>query len=232
MRRICKYCGTEFDGYPGANACPDCVNKRKRNVIRDRICQTCGVTFPGGPRAWYCPACREERKRQHDREAKQRKKAGTVRSLGSTAYCERCGQPYIVNGGLQRYCPDCAPQATKETANALSRAWNAEHTTPEQRRIERHMHAAEIPCKVCGRMFVPTSATLTCSPECAEELHRRNANTFEERNREARNDYHRKLLADRLEAMTEDERREYRDKINARARENYKKRKDKKENSN
>lgn len=227
MRRICKYCGVEFDGYPGANACPDCVNEHKRNVIRDRVCQTCGVTFPGGPRAWYCPACREERRRQHDREAKQRKKAGTVRSIGSTAYCERCGQPYTVNGGLQRYCSECAPEAARKTANALSRAWNAEHTTPDQRRIERHAHAAEIPCKICGRMFVPASAALTCSPECAEALARQNAKAFDVRKREERNAYRRKHFAERLEAMTEDERREYRDKINARARANYKKRKDK-----
>lgn len=227
MRRICKYCRTEFDGKPDANACPDCVDKRKRNVIKDRICQTCGVTFSGGPRAWYCPACREERRRQHDREAKQRKRAGMVRSIGSTAYCERCGQPYIVNGGLQRYCPDCAPDATREAANANSRAWNATHTTPEQRKIERSRHAAEIPCKVCGRMFVPSSCALTCSPECSQELHRQNAKVFEARNRETRNAYHRKRIENRMEAMTEDERREYRAEINARARENYRKRKDK-----
>lgn len=227
MRRICKYCGTEFDGYPGANACPDCVNEHKRNVIRDRVCQTCGVTFPGGPRAWYCPACREERRRQHDREQKQRQREGRVRSVGSVAYCERCGQPYTVNGGLQRYCPECAPVALKAAANAISRAWNAEHTTPEQRRAERHGQAAAIACKVCGRPFIPANAALTCSKACADALAARNARALEAKNRDARNACRRRRYADRLAAMTEDERREYREKVNARARASYRARKEK-----
>lgn len=149
-----------------------------------------------------------------------------MRSIGSTAYCERCGQPYTVNSGLQRYCPECAPEAVREAANALSRAWNAEHITPEQRRIDRRSHAAEIPCKVCGRMFVPASAALTCSPACATELARRGAEAYEVQNRETRNAYRRQLLADKKAAMSEEERRAYQDRINERARENYRKRKE------
>ena len=227
MRRICKYCGAEFDGYPGANACPDCVEKRKGKVIRDRQCQTCGITFSGGPRAWYCPQCRAERKRMQSREQKQRKREGKVRSVGSVAYCERCGQPYTVNGGLQRYCPECAHVALKTAANAISRAWNAAHTTPEQRRAERHRQAAMIQCKVCGKPFIPTNAALTCSKACADVLAVQNAQAFEEKNRDARNAYRRQRYTDRLAAMTDDERMEYRDKANARARANYKKRKEK-----
>lgn len=226
MRRICKYCGQAFDWYPGALGCPECVDARRRQVVRLRTCQKCGVSFPGGPRAWYCPACRIERRRQHDREAKQRKKAGLVRSIGSTAYCERCGEPYTVNSGLQRYCPECAPEAVREAANALSRAWDAAHTTPEGRRIERRRQAAEIPCRMCGKLFVPASAAVTCSPECSEALARQTTAAWETSHREARNAYRRQRRADRLAAMTEEERQAYRDKINARARENYRKRKE------
>ena len=25
MRRICKYCGKEYDGDPGSSCCPDCA---------------------------------------------------------------------------------------------------------------------------------------------------------------------------------------------------------------
>lgn len=226
MLRICKYCGKTFEGDPGASACSDCASERKTNVIRQRVCQTCGTVFDGGPRAWYCPTCREERRRQHDREYKQRKKAGQTRKIGSTAYCEVCGQPFIVNGGLQRYCPQCAPETIRHKANALSRAWNEANVTPEQRKTERHQHTATIPCVICGKLFVPSSPARTCSPACSDALSRRNRADYETKNRVARNEYHRKRLADKLAAMTEAERQAYRDKINARARENYKKRKE------
>lgn len=226
MRRVCRYCGHEFEGDPGANACPDCVAERSTQVVRPRVCQTCGVTFPGGPRAWYCPRCRAERQRQHNREARERKKAGTTRPIGSTAYCEICGNPYTVMGSLQRYCPGCAPEAVRQKANAGSRAWNAEHTTPEGRRAMRKAHVAEISCAVCGRMFAPTGPTTTCSPACADALARRSSAVWEANHRETRNAYHRQLHADKLAAMTDEERREYRDRINARARTNYKKRKE------
>lgn len=227
MRRICKYCGATFEGDPAALACPECVEARKGSVMRDRTCRTCGAVFPGGPRAWYCPACRAERRRQHDREHKQRQRAGMVRRIGDTAYCERCGQPYTVTGSLQRYCPDCAPEAIREAGIALSRAWNAEHATPEQRRTERHRQTASIPCRVCGLMFVPRGPAETCSPECAAELKRRDQAAYEVANRDARNAYHRQLRAEKLAGMTEEERRAYLDRVNARARENYRKRREK-----
>ena len=124
MRRICKYCGAIFDGDPAALGCPDCVEARRHDTIRPRVCRICGAVFEGGPRAWYCPACRTERRRQHDREAKERKRAGMTRALGSTDLCEACGKPYVVMGGLQRYCPDCAPEAVARIARAQSLAYN------------------------------------------------------------------------------------------------------------
>ena len=226
MRKVCKYCGVEFDGDPGASACPDCAVQVHKQVIRQRTCRTCGVAFPGGPRAWYCPACREERRRQQSREHKQRKAFGKVRQIGSTAHCEACGQPYTVSSGLQRYCPDCAPTLLRKHKNAASKAWNAAHTTPEERRAVRKESNAAIPCMVCGSMFVPVGPSRTCSPHCAEEAKRQAAKSWETRNREARNAYRRGLYAEKQAAMSEDERRAHRDEINARARENYKKRKE------
>lgn len=82
--------------------------------LRGRVCRHCAKSFRGGPRAWYCPDCRIERRRMHDRMAQERKKRGMVREIGSTDICERCGKEYTVTGGLQKYCPDCAPIAIAE----------------------------------------------------------------------------------------------------------------------
>ena len=226
MRRLCKYCGRQFEGDPGANACPDCVEARKQNVLGRRTCRACGIVFDGGPRAWYCPECRAERRRQHDREAKSRAKAGATRPIGSTAYCEACGKPYPVRGGLQRYCPDCAPELVRRHAIAGAKAWNAVHATPEQRKAIRKAHAAPIRCVVCGRQFVPANAAVTCSEACSEIRAKCQAADYERRNREERNAYHRERAAKELSEMSGEERSAYRDKINARARKNYKKRKE------
>lgn len=151
---------------------------------------------------------------------------GTTRLIGSTAYCEACGAPYIVSSGSQRYCPACAPVKLREAANALSAAWNRAHTTPEERRNARQRYTAPIECVICGRLFIPDSDTLTCSKSCSEDLARRNAAKFEGINREARNAYHRQLYKNKIDAMTEDERKKYREQVNAKARENYRKRKE------
>ena len=87
--------------------------------IRGRVCRQCAKSFRGGPRAWYCPDCRLERQRMHDREAKERKKKGLARKLGSIDICERCGKEYTVTAGLQKYCPDCAPEAIAEKDREL-----------------------------------------------------------------------------------------------------------------
>src|SRR5690606_15237063 len=69
----------------------------------------CESVFAGGPRAYFCPECRAERAKKTNAEYRRRKREGKVRSIGSTDKCERCGNEYIVEGGLQRFCPDCQP---------------------------------------------------------------------------------------------------------------------------
>lgn len=221
MRRICKYCGATYDGDPGGSCCPSCAAAHRAVTLRERVCKTCGALFLGGPRAWYCPTCRAERRKEADRRAKRN---GAARPLGSTDLCEICGKPYTVNSGRQRYCPDCAPEAIRTVDNAQSRAWAAEHTTPEQRREARRAAAASIPCAVCGRLFVPTSAALTCSEGCSRELAKQRAQTWEGEHREERNADRRERYRQKLERMTPEERAEHRERVNARARENYKKR--------
>lgn len=188
MLRICKYCGREYRGDPGSSACPECVAAGRRTTIRPRVCRQCGATFPGGPRAWYCPDCRRERKLVRDREHQRNK---SKRPIGSVDRCVICGGEYIVASGAQKYCPDCAPEATREAIRAQSRKWAAENNTPEERMAVRKKAAAPIPCEVCGKLFVPTTAILTCSPECAAERHKRHAAQWERTHKEHRSEYRR-----------------------------------------
>jgi hypothetical protein len=81
--------------------------------ITPKTCVTCGACFSGGPTAKYCTECRTERIRQRDREKHQRKLAGTLRKIGSTAYCDICGQSYEVKGGNQKHCASCAAADSK-----------------------------------------------------------------------------------------------------------------------
>lgn len=230
MRRICKSCGRIFDGDPAALKCPECVRETKSNILRDRTCSTCGKSFLGGPRAWYCPECREERKRTQMRQYKARKRAGTVRAIGSTDICVICGKPYIVESGLQQYCPSCAPQQYREIDRAQSREWNAKHTTPEARREKRRAATAPNVCAICGKTFIPqpdrANAT-TCSTECSSILAAQNAARWEKEHRDARNEYHVRQRKLKESAMSPEEYKQYRADINRRARENYSRQKKK-----
>lgn len=223
MNRICKYCGKPYDGDPGSSCCPDCAAKIRSTTLRDRICRGCGCSFQGGPRAWYCPSCRAERKRESQRRFQRN---GAVRKLGSIDLCVICGKPYVVEGGLQKYCKACAPDAVRAKDRAASLRWNRENTTPEERRETRQAASAAIPCKICGKLFIPADGSRTCSPECAAENRRRNHKSWEEKNKDVRNASHKDRLHRKVAAMTEEEYRQYRAQINARARENYRKRKE------
>ena len=224
MRRICKYCGQEYDGDPGSSCCPSCAAAQRETTLRTRTCRTCGVTFPGGPRAWYCPDCRAERRREADR---RRRRLGTARPLDSTDLCEICGKPYTVEGGRQRYCKACAPEAVRAIDLRQSLAWNQANTTPAQRRQERRTAAATIACVICGKGFVPRTRSKTCSPACAAELKRQKSAAFEEEHRRQRNECQRERCRTKLAAMSPEELVSYRETVNRRARENYERRKQK-----
>lgn len=223
MLRKCLKCGAEYEGRPDSTVCPSCAAKSKKSVIRPRICRQCGREFLGGPRAWYCPECRVERRR----EAKQRhRKNGTLRPLGSTDYCVICGKPYTVAAARQKYCPECAAEAVRAVDREQSKKWNRENIDMAVQREQRHEAAAEMICVICGKPYKPaTGGQLTCSPECAAELHRRSWAHWEKEHRAERNAYHKNRYEAKLEAMTPEERRAYQDEVNARARENYARRK-------
>lgn len=107
-------------------------------MLQQRVCKQCGTSFPGGPHADYCPSCRDVRRKAQKREHKRK---GAGRLLGGVDICERCGNEYIVNAGLQRFCPQCAPLQT-----AIRR--------PKKYRT----------CVICGK--VAEGNKKTCSREC------------------------------------------------------------------
>lgn len=227
MLRRCRQCRVEYDGDPGSTLCPSCARAGKKSTVRDRICWSCAEPFPGGPRARYCPDCRRERQREQSREYQQRKAAGAVRKIGSTDSCAVCGRLYTVASGLQKYCPDCAPLAVAEADRRQGRDWYAVHGDPAVRRQLRQAQTVELTCIVCGAHFKPAGRAVTCSPACARIYRRDQCRSYELSHRESRNRQHRERTKARVDAMTPQEREEYRANNNASARINYKKRKNK-----
>ena len=84
----------------------------------------------------------------------RRHRTGSARHLGDTDKCVVCGADYIVTGGNQRYCPNCAPSAVAENNPARN----------EKRRVK------QVACTVCGKLFdCGGKPTKVCSPECKEK---------------------------------------------------------------
>lgn len=145
--------------------CPECHAGLKASpTLAERTCRECGRAFVGGPRAWYCPECREERKKEASR---RHKKNGTQRKLGSVDHCEICGKEYIVEGGRQKYCKDCAEAAVKEIDRAQGRAWNAKNREKLAAQKKERKENRKI-CAVCGKQFYTGGPEVTCSKECAK----------------------------------------------------------------
>lgn len=172
IRRKCKVCGNEFQGKGEQRLCPDCRKKSKQaSVVRPRQCIVCGCIFDGGPSAKYCPPCRADRKRKTDAESLRRKAAGKTRKIGSTDICEVCGKEYVVCGGLQKYCPECSSEAVHQKVLSRKRVKAAEHIVANTAR-KKEMRMDSAICAYCGQSYTPTSASTTCSAECAREYKR------------------------------------------------------------
>jgi len=227
MLRICRKCRTEYHGDPGSTLCPCCVLEQRKTTIRTRICRTCEIEFPGGPRAWYCPSCRSDRKKKLGQEYRERRAVGKQRFIGSEDICCFCGKAYIVSSGNQRYCPDCAPQQWAEADRKQAREYYTAHGDPNKRNTQRKAHSAELLCSVCGKPYIPSNASKTCSATCSAELARRNKADWEKAHREERNQKQKASKRAKLDRMTPQEREAYREKINEAARINYHKAKHK-----
>lgn len=134
-------------------------------VVKDRTCKQCGKTFLGGPRAWYCPECRSERKRQQ--AAIRRQRPGPNRPLGSIDHCVVCGKEYVVKGGMQIYCEDCAKSAVAEKDRAAGIAYYHENKDAINPARYEKLRVKEKVCIVCGKKFDPHGLPAEmCSDEC------------------------------------------------------------------
>ena len=227
MKRICIKCKKIFDGKNYATLCPICATESKKSTYRIRTCLNCGYEFVGAPITKYCPDCMAERKKEQAKESRKRAKLGTIRKLGSIDICSVCGNEYIVNGPKQKYCKDCAEEAYKEVDRIQGREWAANNMNYAQRNADRQSAIAPIVCVVCGKEFYPHTAQITCSPECAKKnnaiRHKMYANKHKQHIYASR----KANTTKKINAMTPEEYVEYRAKINAKARENYWKRKEK-----
>lgn len=144
--------------------CDACLAAQKSTTIRRRVCRECGQSFDGGPRAWYCPECRAIRAKIC---AAKYRANGPVRALGSTDYCAICGKEYVVAGGLQKYCPDCAPEAIRAADREASKKWNVDNDYCNKR-THADRYGIKV-CVICGREIPRSSSRVTCSQECSRQ---------------------------------------------------------------
>lgn len=219
----CKRCGGLFDtDKTGAYLCPACSLQAKLDsVCRERTCIDCGATFMGYPKSKRCPDCQAAVNRERER---MHKRTGPKRPLGSTDHCEACGAEYVVESGRQRYCKKCARSETANNIRAAKRVYQAEYLTPERLEQKAENRSYNKVCPVCGNVFDTGRPDVYCSDECRKSVLRQLDRSAPSHQPEAR----KAALKAKLDAMSEDELRAYRDAVNARARENYAKRKAKK----
>ena len=178
---ICKNCGKIYlTDKRESWYCPQCAKELKSDVSRKKVCARCGVEFVGYPRSKYCENCAPIVSRERTKHYHQN---GPARPIGSVDLCERCGKEYTVNSGMQKYCPDCAKIAVRETLNAQARKWKQLHLE-EVKQKRQEMKKDRRVCVICGKPFSSPTPTVTCSPECeAENRRRRQAKADRKRNR-------------------------------------------------
>lgn len=129
-------------------------------TMAPRVCRQCGKTFLGGPRAWYCPDCRAERNKKAVREYRQRKKAGHSIVLGKTiGHCARCGKEFVYAAARQKYCKECAEEASAEVDRIQGRGWLRRTVEKHGRRYADERNAAKrldrTNCIDCGAPLEP-----------------------------------------------------------------------------
>lgn len=192
-KRVCAVCGAELPKGRRKYCSERCRAKAekaraKENYVQIRgaagvfreglICMDCGRAYDGTIKTKRCPACQEKANQRHNAEYRERAKVGAQRKIGSTDLCARCGKPYVVEGGLQRYCKACAQIAFKENKQAITRKSNKEYYANSERRQEK-LEASRIKrpltevCPICGKQFEAKNGEKYCSDECRREKNRR-----------------------------------------------------------
>lgn len=196
-KRVCTVCGKPLTGRQQRYCSAECRSKfaatrafvnytpvrGKQGIYREQTCIDCGKPFYGHIKSKRCRECREEAKRWYARKAQERAKLGKTRKIGSTDFCEACGEPYIVTSGAQRYCKKCAPIAVAENIRAKARERTAEYYRDEAHRAEKaEAQRTKVfdlkACDICGLVFVPHGNQEYCSKKCSDEALKRWFRTY------------------------------------------------------
>lgn len=130
-------------------------------------CIDCGKLIYRPIKCIRCEACQlainYERHKEHQR-------AKPARPLGSTDICTICGKPYIVESGLQKYCPDCREAATRASIARRKNAYMAEkRKDPEAAAQMREAKQAALSpslCATCGKPFISKFGAIYCCEAC------------------------------------------------------------------
>lgn len=200
-------------------------------IYHDKPCMDCGKIVRMHIKSKRCKACQEAANRRNDAAHRRAKAKGHTRKIGANDLCTVCGRPYIINSGRQKYCPSCAPSATKAADSQATLAWMraAYEDDPgkrDERNIKRRSNWADSPrrCVICGAQFLPpTPRRKTCGEGCQVEYHRQQQRESDKKRNKAR---YQERKAE-FDALSKDDRRTRQDEINRKARENYAKRKNK-----
>lgn len=183
--RFCIVCGAPLPPRRKCYCSDQCFSKARKarksesftpirgraGVYRDNlVCRDCGRVYTGHIATIRCPSCQAEADRLCDKASAKRQRDGTSRKMGSIDTCERCGQPYTVNGSLQRYCKACAPIAIKEHRDAHRKVlYDAYYSDPvhrAERKKSLACEAVEAVCEICGAHFRGRLNSRFCSDEC------------------------------------------------------------------
>lgn len=234
---ICKQCGKELpkgrtrycsDACAGAAK----ASRKRVNSGRERgnqqmmwhtTCISCGAEIYRPIKCVRCKDCQDAYDRRMDAEIKS---TGPRRPLGSIDLCQRCGAEYTVESGMQKYCKACSAVATRDSIRAHKRAYAAaRRADPEQgeaiRQAKRIVPQKRV-CRRCGKAFEARTRADYCSDACRMEANREYQRAYA--------DAHAEEKAARRREKEAELTREQRDEINARARENYRKRKEREKN--
>lgn len=143
-------------------------------------CIDCGKLIYRPIKCIRCEACQlainQERHKEHQR-------AKPARPLGSTDICTVCGKPYIVESGLQKYCPDCREAATRASIARKKNAYMAKkRKDPEAAAQMREAKQAALSpslCATCGKPFISKFGAIYCCEACRKEGRRKYDKTYD-----------------------------------------------------
>lgn len=212
---------------PNGQGKPSRRKDGSRDGLRVFVCRDCGKEVYGSIKSIRCADCQLAADKKHNAEYKKRRRNGTARKIGEMYPCEACGKLYELQSGLQRYCKACAKTSTRENIRQSVRGYMDDYRASEHGkeiiRANRPVpKVITVSCAVCGKPFTAQKGTdKTCSDTCRAQYKSRYLKDYDAARKEAKAAYNK----DKRAKMTD----EQREAINKRARENYAKRKNKKQ---